>query len=168
VQTAEAVEWMASFDGDKTPSLAAAAALFIAKQSPAHLIGKFESLRAQMHDPEMRAQYDEFFAAFVGMQHRCDVALRRLEGEQTEIDYAIALGGGAIQGRMLAQQYELIVVVLQSMMALADNWAREYYDVVPPIDAGPAGRALSQTVLADIGGYQQAVERLRSAIEAFR
>lgn len=167
MQTAEAVEWMAGYDGDGIPSIAAAAALFIARQSPAHLINKLESLRVALADPQLRMQYDDILAAFRGLQHRCDVALRRLEGLQTEVDYAIALGGGEIQGRVLQPQYELICVVLQSMMGLADNWARDYYDVVPPVEAGPAGRALSQAVLGDIGGYQLAVERLRSALEAF-
>ena len=168
MQTAEAVERMTGYDGGRVPSIAAAAASLIERQSPAHLINKLESLRIQLADPELRAQYDDYLAAFRGLEHRCEVALRRLEGEHVEVDYAIALGGGEIQGRVLAPQYELISVVLQSMMGLADNWARDYYDVVPPVDAGPSGRALSQAVLNDIGAYQQAVERLRSALDAFR
>jgi hypothetical protein len=168
VQTAEAVEWMSGYDGERFPSIAAAAATFIARQSPAHLITKLESLSVQLGDPELRTQYDDILSAFRGLQHRCDVALSRLAGEHADVDYAIALGGGEIQGRVLAPQYELICVVLQSMMGLADNWARDYYDVVPPVDAGPAARALSQAVLNDIGGYQQSVERLRSALDAFR
>jgi hypothetical protein len=125
-------------------------------------------LRVQLDDPQLRANYDEILAALRGLQHRCEVALRRLEGQAAEVDYSIALGGGEIQGRVLAPQYELITVVLQSMMGLADNWAREYYDIVPPVDAGPAGRSLSNAVLTDIGAYQQSVDRLRSALDAFR
>jgi len=167
VQTAEAVGWMSGYDGDRVPSIAAAAAQLIARQSPAHLIAKLESLRVQLIDPELIHEYDSLLAAFRGLQHRCDVALRRLEGDDVPVDYAVALGGGEIQGRVLAPQFELITVILQSMMGLADNWARDYYDVVPPVDLGPPGRALSEAVLVEIGGYQQAVDRLRSALEAF-
>ena len=167
MQTAEAVEWMTGYDGERIPSIAAAAAVLIARQSPANVIGKLESLRVQLGDPELRQQYEDLLAAFRGLQHRCDVAIKRLEGGHAEVDYAVALGGGEIQGRVLAPQYELIGVILQSMMGLADNWARDYYDVVPPVDFGPAGRALSEVVHNEIGGYQQSVERLRSAMEAF-
>lgn len=158
---------LTGYDGERIPSIAAAAALFIALQSPAHLITKLESMCAQLEEPGLRAEYDDFLAAFRGLQHRCEVALRRLEGESAEVDYAIALGGGEIQGRVLGPQFELIGVALQSMMGLADGWARDYYDVVPAFDAGPSGRALSDAILSEIGGYQQAVERLRSALEAF-
>jgi len=149
------------------PRLAQAAAAVVARQVPMQLIPKLESLVVHLDEGEERARHLDVLHALRGFQHRCDVALRRLGGEAAEIDYAIALGGGDFQGRVLAHQYELIGVTLQTLMGMADASVREYYDLLPP-SGGFAERAYSEGLMLEIGDHQRSIERIGAAMEAFR
>jgi hypothetical protein len=159
---------VSGYDGDKLPSLAIAAAALIVRQAPGQLIGRLESACVQLDDPVLAAEYADVLAALRALQGRCEVAIRRLEGEAVEIDARAIPRDGDAQAAALERRYESIAVILETMMGLADTCARDYYDIVPAVDIGPAGRALSAAVLAEIGGYQESVHRLRSALEVFR
>ena len=123
----------------------------------------------QIADPVLAAEYLAMLTAFRALQQRCEVALRRLEGEAVEIDVrSVSAGGGEALSDAVTRRFASIAVILETMMGLADGCARDYYDIVPAVDIGPAGRTLSAAVLAEIGSYQESVDRLRSALEVFR
>jgi hypothetical protein len=153
------------------PLPARAAALLIAQQSQGRLIHRLEALLPQLGEGFERASAAELLAAFQGIDHRCSVALRRLEGLDAPLDYAIALGGGDVQGRILAPLFEMLTAMLQTNAALADAWALAYYDLMPlaggDTSAARERDAWSGALLGEIGEQQRAVDRLREARAAF-
>jgi hypothetical protein len=157
---------MLQYDATKMPILATPAAETIARFAPVHMVAMVEGAHARSEDDKLRVHLAGLLLAFRGFVHRCEVALRRLEGETLAVDSAITADDADEKVDLEIGMRGHIVDWIRACVVLANDSAAMYREILEPF----AGRTLDDVAK----GMQECVDmaeesarRLRYALEAF-
>jgi hypothetical protein len=114
----------------------------------------------------LRARYDELHVAFSGVLHRCEVALRRLEGESAQIDLSKTSNGNDLASNTLVAARTLITDAIKGSIGLAEGWARAFRAGLEPALGKPLD-LVGLGLEAEAKEGELSAERLRHALSVF-
>lgn len=156
------------YDSSRIPRFASGAAETIARFAPMHLLKQVQLHREKHKDDEyLSTRYEELCMVFGGVLHRCEVALRRLEGESAEVDPAKTGNGKDITGNTLVAARALIMDAIKGSIDLAEGWAKAFREALEPA-AGKPLDAVGLELEAEVKEGDFSAERLRHALSVFR
>ena len=148
------------------PLLATPAAETIARFAPAHMVETVENARARSDDDKLRIELARLLLAFRGFVHRCEVALRRLEGETLAVDPAVTADGADVKVDLEIGMRGHIVDSIRTCVVLANDSAAMYREILEPF-AGCTLDDVAKDMQERVDMAEESAKRLRYALEAF-
>jgi hypothetical protein len=132
---------MLQYDESEMPLLVTGASALIARWAPRHMVATAESLHARSEDERLRSRVADQLLAFRGFVHRCEVALRRLEGETSAVDPAVTADDGDMESSTKIAMREPILAVMRSSIEQAGDFAAMHREMLVPYAGRPLDSA---------------------------
>ena len=159
-----------TFDLALIPVEAQPAAEFLAKLAPVKFANELDARLADTTYAQVESQIRKIRDAAFVLVRRCEVALRRLEGSDAQID----VSDDALE--MLVGFRAPIVDMLKGSIAFNDGWLRATNETIEMINdrqhegwiLNPNNRAFYEAFVKERDGYAEARARLSHALDAFR